>query len=97
MSGADKRNYSGRTTFQTYQPTTLVDVIPLVELIALTPVLFILAEEDFLPGQKEAYHAAKEPKSLVTIGGNHFSPYMTSKRDSIKATTEWFEEHLIAS
>ena len=97
LSDADKRNYSGRITFQTYQPTALVDVIPFVELIAPTPVLFILAEQDFLPGQKEAYHAAKEPKSLVTIGGNHFSPYTTSKPDSIKATKEWFEEHLITS
>lgn len=96
LSDAEKRNYSGRVTFQTYQPTALLDTIPLMELISPTPVLFILAEQDFLPGQKEAYNAAKEPKSLVTVGGNHFSPYSTSKVDSIKATKEWFEKHLIA-
>lgn len=97
LSDAEKRNYSGRVTFQSYQPTTLVDVIPLVELIASTPVLFILADQDFLPGQKEAYHAAKEPKSVVTIRGNHFAPYTTSKPDSIKVTKEWFEKHFVLS
>ncbi|MCJ1472176.1 hypothetical protein MMC13_000823 [Lambiella insularis] len=94
LNEAETRNYKGRVTFQTYQPTTLVDVTPFVELLAPTPVLFILAEQDALAGQKEAYHAAKQPKSLVTIPGNHFSPYMTSKPQSIKATTEWFSETL---
>ncbi|KAK5739927.1 hypothetical protein LTR17_005023 [Elasticomyces elasticus] len=96
LSEGDKRNYSGRVTLQSYQPTTLVDITPLIELISPTPVLFILAEQDFLPGQKEAYHAAKEPKSLVTIGGDHFGPYTLSKLDSIKATTEWFEKCFLA-
>ena len=96
LSDVERRNYSGRVTLQSYQPTTLVDVIPLVELIAPTPVLFILAEQDFLPGQKEAYYAAKEPKSCIFIRGNHFAPYTTSKLDSIKVTKEWFEKHLIS-
>ncbi len=94
LSDEEKRNYSGRITFQSYQPTALADVVSIVERIAPTPVLFILAEEDFLPGQKEAYHAAKEPKGLVTIKGNHFSGYTTSKAEAIKATKEWFEKHL---
>ncbi|KAK5703301.1 hypothetical protein LTR97_004250 [Elasticomyces elasticus] len=96
LSEGDKRNYSGRVTLQSYQPTTLVDIIPLVELISPTPVLFILAEQDFLPGQKEAYHAAKEPKSLDTIGGDHFGPYTVSKSDSIMATTGWFKKRFLA-
>ncbi|KAJ9602581.1 hypothetical protein H2200_012774 [Cladophialophora chaetospira] len=94
LSEDERRNYSGRVTLQSYQPNALLDVTPGVELIAPTPLLFILAEQDFLPGQKEAYQAAKEPKSLVTVGGNHFSPYSESKADSIKATKEWFEQHL---
>ncbi|KAK5676966.1 hypothetical protein LTS10_010730 [Elasticomyces elasticus] len=96
LSEGDKRNYSGRVTLQSYQPTTLVDITPLIEVISPTPVLFILADQDFLPGQKEAYHAAKEPKSLVTIGGDHFGPYTASKLDSIKATTEWFGRRFLA-
>ena len=94
LTDAEARNYTGNVTLQTYQATTLVDVTPFVELIAPTPVLFILPEQDVLPGQKEAYHAAEEPKSLVTIPGNHFSPYMTSKGESIAATTKWFSKTL---
>ncbi|KAL2441843.1 hypothetical protein ABEF95_016699 [Exophiala dermatitidis] len=56
-------NHSRRVTLQSYQPTTLMDVTPLEPLIAPTPVRFILADKDFLPGHHEAYRAAKEPKS----------------------------------
>jgi len=94
LSDAETRNYKGHLTFQSYQPTALVDVTPFVELIAPTPVLFILAEQDLLPGQREAHNAAKDPKSLVTIPGNHFSPYVSSKQESIIATREWFSKVL---
>lgn len=90
LSDDEKRNYSGRVTFQSYQPTALADVVSIVGNIAPTPVLFILAEEDFLLGQKEAYAAAREPKGILTIKGNHFSGYTTSKAESIGATREWF-------
>jgi fermentation-respiration switch protein FrsA (DUF1100 family) len=95
LGTAELRNYTSRITLQSFRPTALVDVTPLVELITPTPILFILAEEDFLPGQREAYEAAKEPKSLVMVGGNHFSPYMTSKKESIEATKKWFIKYLI--
>ena len=99
LSEAEAKNYTGRLTLQTYQPTTLVDVTPFVELIAPTPVHFILADQDFLPGQKEAYQAAKEPKSLVTIPGNHFSPYLESesKPQSIAATQDFFSKVFLGS
>jgi uncharacterized protein len=90
LNEAETRNYDGRITLQSYQPTTLVDVTPLVELVAPTPVLFILAEQDFLPGQMEAYEAAKAPKWLVKVPGNHFSPYVESKEQSIKAIRDFF-------
>jgi uncharacterized protein len=95
LTSEERRNYSGRVTLQTYRPTALIDIVPAVELISPTPVLFILAEQDFLPGQKEAYEATKEPKALVTVAGNHFSPYLESKEASIKAAKEWFQKHLV--
>jgi uncharacterized protein len=94
LTSEERRSYSGRVTLQTYRPTALIDVVPAVELISPTPVLFILAEQDFLPGQKEAYQATKEPKALVTVGGNHFSPYLESKESATKAAKEWFQQHL---
>ncbi|KIX00286.1 uncharacterized protein Z518_10425 [Rhinocladiella mackenziei CBS 650.93] len=94
LSEAELRNYKARLTLQSYQPTVLADVTPLIELIAPIPLRFIIAEDDFLPGQREAYNAAKDPKSLVTIGGHHFSPYTTSKREAIVAAKEWFVKYL---
>lgn len=90
LSEVESRNYSGRITFQSYSPTTIVDVTPFAELLAPTPILFILAEQDFLPGQMEAYEAAKQPKWLVKVPGNHFSPYVESKQESIAATRAFF-------
>lgn len=92
LSEKELRNYNGLLTLQTYQPNVLTDVRSMVGLITPTPLLFILAEEDFLPGQYEAFDLAQEPKSLVKVHGNHFSPYTTSKQESIAATTKWFKE-----
>lgn len=94
LGAAELRNYKARLTLQSYQPTVLTDVTPLIELIAPIPLVFIIAEDDFLPGQREAYNAAKDPKSLVTIGGHHFSPYTASKREVIIAAKEWFVKYL---
>ncbi|KIV77072.1 hypothetical protein PV11_08908 [Exophiala sideris] len=94
LSKAELRNYDGRLTLQTYQPTVLTDVTTFMGLISPAPLRVILAEEDFLPGQREAYEEAREPKSLVMVKGNHFSPYLESKSESIKAATDWFVEHL---
>lgn len=94
LSPQETRNYKGRLTLQSYKPTIFTDVTPFIEMIAPTPLLFILAESDFIPGQREAFEAAKGPKSLQIIKGNHFSPYTTSKEDSISLSKDWFVKHL---
>jgi len=94
LTDEELRNYKGRLTLQSYKPTLFTDVTPFIKMISPTPLLFILAEEDFIPGQREAFDAAKEPKSLVTVKGNHFNPYTTSKADSIKHSKEWFVKYL---
>jgi fermentation-respiration switch protein FrsA (DUF1100 family) len=97
MTETESRNYSGRLTLQSYQPTALIDVTALVPLITPTPVCFILAEKDFLPGQREAYEAVNEPKFLVNIPGDHFAPYTQSKTESFNATKEFFIQHLVST
>jgi hypothetical protein len=88
----ERRNYSGNVTLQSYAPTILTDITPLVQRLAPTPVLFILAKDDPVPGQRQAYEAAQGPKSLVEIEGHHFSPYITSmsKDPAVAAAKEWF-------
>lgn len=94
LSEAERRNYKGRVTLQSFQPTSLIDITPLFDLICPIPILFILAENDHLLGQREAYEAIKEPKSLVTIAGDHWAPYTTSKEAATRAAKEWFVKHL---
>lgn len=94
MNEQELRNYKGRLTLQSYRPTVFTDVTPFIEMIAPTPLLVILAESDFIPGQREAFGVAKEPKSLQTIKGDHFSPYTISKEDSISHSKDWFVKYL---
>lgn len=90
----ERRNYKGRVTLQTYQPTVLIDMIPFMKLIAPTPLRILIADGDTLPGQREAFQAALEPKSLVKFKGHHYSLYTTAKQEAIASAREWFVEHL---
>jgi len=89
-----RRNSKGRITLQSYQPTVLIDMTPLMELIAPTPLRMLVADGDVLPGQREAFEAALEPKSLVAFKGHHYSLYTTAKEEAIASAREWFVEHL---
>ncbi|KAK5170542.1 uncharacterized protein LTR77_005130 [Saxophila tyrrhenica] len=94
LSEEEKRNYTGMVTLQSYAPTVLADITPLIKQLGPTPVRFILAKEDPVPGQRDAFEAAQEPKSLVEVEGHHFSVYTTSKGPAIAAAVEWFADQL---
>jgi uncharacterized protein len=88
------RNYKARITLQSYQPTVLADMTPFTALIAPAPLLMLIADNDPIPGQREAFEAASEPKSLLVFQGGHYSLYTTWKQEAIAAAREWFAEHL---
>ncbi len=90
----EMRNYQGRITLQSYQPTVLTDMTPLMELIAPTPLRMLIADGDTLPGQREAFEAAREPKSLMELKGHHYSLYTTAKEPAIASAREWFVRYL---
>ena len=92
----ERRNYKGRVTLQSYQPTVLTDMTPLMPQIAPTPLLMLIADHDVLPAQHEAFESAREPKSLVELPGHHYSLYTTAKDEAIACAREWFVEHLLA-
>ena len=91
----ERRNYKGRVTLQTYRPTALTDMTALMPLIAPTALLMLIAGNDVLPGQKEAFDAALEPKSLVELKGHHYSLYTTAKLEAIANARDWFVTHLL--
>ena len=93
----ERRNYKGRVTLQTYRPTALTDMTALMPLIAPTPLLMLIADNDVLPGQKEAFDAALEPKSLIELNGHHYSLYTTAKGEAIANARDWFAIHLLTA
>lgn len=94
---AERQNYQGHITLRSYEPTVLLDMTPFITRIAPKPFRMIIADQDLLPGQREAFAAAGEPKSLIELPGGHYSPYAKNKEASIAATREFFAEYLNAS
>ena len=99
LTEAEKRNWKGRLTLRSYEPTVASNARPFMHMIAPTPLLMIVAEHDVitpLAGQLDAYAAAREPKSLFYLrGGRHYDVYAPPVRDvAIEAAAGWFRQHL---
>lgn len=77
------------------EPCMELDIRHLVPQIAPTPLLMIVARDDVLPGQLEAYESAGEPKSLLLLDGHHYSVYSTGNDEAVEAARSWFVEHLV--
>jgi len=68
-----------------------------VQDIGPIPKLFIIARNDELVPESlivEAYQMATEPKKLMYLDGNHFSPYMEQLQQASDLAIEWFTVHL---
>ncbi|MGO9380955.1 MAG: hypothetical protein ACLP4W_02375 [Mycobacterium sp.] len=76
------------------------DLTYLMPKISPKPLLMILAEQEhpaLLAGQRSAYAAAGEPKSLLEVDGHHHSVYTDWKDVKTAAARDWFLEHLTSS
>lgn len=66
--------------------------------ISPTPLLMIVALADELAAPDlalDAYQSAKEPKKLVLLPGNHFSPYSEEFSLTGNEARDWFTRHLV--
>ena len=71
--------------------------IAYIKQISPTPLLFIVARSDTINTTDialKAYSKAREPKKLVFIPGDHFSPYVEEFETCSKSACDWFLEHL---
>ena len=96
----EKRNWGKRISLQSFAPTVVDDLTYLMPKISPKPLLMILAEQEhpaLLAGQRSAYAAAGEPKSLLEVDGHHYSVYTDWKDVTIAAARDWFLEHLTSS
>ncbi|MCW5297786.1 alpha/beta hydrolase [Herbaspirillum lusitanum] len=74
-----------------YEPGTWISRI------SPRPLLMIVATDDRVTMtdlELRAYEEALEPKRLVTIAGNHFSPYDAAFSVASTAAIDWFRLHL---
>jgi uncharacterized protein len=98
LTDAERRNWKGRLTLRSYEPTVASNARPFVPMISPTPLLMILVENDIITPtatQLEAYEAALEPKSLVLLPGRHYDVYHSPlKERAIAAAREFLVRHL---
>jgi fermentation-respiration switch protein FrsA (DUF1100 family) len=76
-----------------YDPTSAV------HLIAPTPLLMIITDNDIITPtelEKKAFERAKDPKKLVVIPGGHFEVYQGPKLEqAVSEATDWFKRWLM--
>jgi uncharacterized protein len=98
LTDAERRNWKGRLTLRSYEPTAASNARPFVPMISPTPLLMILVENDIITPtatQLEAYEAALEPKSLVLLPGRHYDVYHSPlKERAIAAARDFLVRHL---
>lgn len=102
FSEEELRNYKGRLTLRSFEPTVANETLHLMKLISPKPLRMVVTEQDILyADQIEAFDAALEPKSLIVLPGHHYAVYAQGKdRDTIgldkaiDAARTWFVEHL---
>jgi uncharacterized protein len=74
------------------------DVSPFVPHISPTPLLLLVASVDISTPADLAlstYLTALEPKKVVVLPDDHYSPYMEDFEQASTAATEWLGEHLL--
>jgi fermentation-respiration switch protein FrsA (DUF1100 family) len=72
--------------------------MPFMHLISPKPLLMVLGDDDTitpLPGQLDAYGAAREPKSLVILPGEHEQIYESPlKERALEEAVRWLKATL---
>jgi fermentation-respiration switch protein FrsA (DUF1100 family) len=90
--------FENRVTVESLEFGMSYDPTQYIHLIAPTPLLMLIADEDIVtptPHQRAAFARAREPKSLVVVPGRHFDPYEGPRhRDYLEPELEWFRRHL---
>jgi hypothetical protein len=99
VTEAERRNWKGRLTLRSYEPTVASSARPFMHLISPTPLLMILVDDDIITPireQLDAYADALEPKSLVLLHGRHHNIYASPlKEQAIAAAREWLAKQLL--
>lgn len=97
-SKARAPSWLNKVTVRSIEDSLDYDPTQYIHLIAPTPLMMIVADDDVITPtalEKEAFSRAKEPKKLVVVPGGHFEAYQGPKFPAFaQPATEWFKQHL---
>jgi uncharacterized protein len=91
-------NWRNELTLRSMDLYRGIDNAPFVPWISPTPLLMIVALDDEVTPPDlslDAYSKAKEPKKLVLLPGNHFTPYSEEFTLTGNEARDWFTRHLV--
>ena len=92
-----RARWDNRITLRSLDYRLEFDVLPFMARISPTPLLMIVASDDSItptPLALRAFECAGEPKLLLTLSGDHYSPYQAGFTASSAAASDWFVQHL---
>lgn len=90
--------WENKVTLRSIENAGNYEPIEYIKLISPIPLLFIVANKDTINTTDlalKAYSEALEPKKLVMIEGNHFSPYVEQFDICANAACDWFIKFLV--
>ncbi len=90
-------NYKNSVTLKSLEMQLGYEPISYVSNIREIPKLFIIAANDEVVPEHQildAFDLASEPKNIVYIEGNHFSPYMEGLKEASDEAIKWFKANL---
>lgn len=90
--------WENRVTVESLETGMYYDPTQYIDLIAPTPLLMLIADDDVVTPtkvQRKAFERARDPKALVVVPGQHFDPYTGPKHPQyVGPAIEWFDRHL---
>jgi hypothetical protein len=92
------KSWENKVTLRSVENSGDFEPIAYLKYIGPTPMLFIVADKDTINTTDlalNAYKKALEPKKLVIINGDHFSPYVDQFEVCVTSACEWFSKNLI--
>jgi len=97
FTGVAAPAWRNAVTLRSIEYARAYEPAPWVPRISPTPLLMIVAEEDWVTPTDlclAAYNAALAPKRLLLLPGGHFAPYVERFAESAGAARDWFLTHL---
>lgn len=97
LNWAPEDKWTNEVTLQSNRRARTYEPGQWISRIAPTPLLMLVAKDDDVAPTDialDGFNRAREPKKLVFMDGNHFSPYVEQFELSSSVAIDWFDTHL---